>query len=188
MAACSTAPIPSVSRRPYFSTWCAGSTPDRRFPMRSFLIPLFGLVTVAGAQEAAQPSFEAESKTLEETIARIGKIDQKHPEYIAAQLDFAQLLARNTSTDDCATRLPAADEHFKVASGSIVTPLVLKAARGRVPVVGYYLEMARSRCSEDAPRTAALNAALEYARGAVAGYRALFMYEPMAIMQFNVAQ
>jgi hypothetical protein len=156
--------------------------------MRSFLILMFGLVTVAGAQEAAQPGFEQESKTLEETIARVGKIDQKHPEYITAQLDLAQVLARNTSPDDCATRLPAADEHFKIASGSVVTPLVLKAARGRVPVVGYYLEMARSRCSADAAKTAAMTAALKYARDAVTGYRALFMYEPMAIMQFNVAQ
>ena len=69
-----------------------------------------------------------------------------------------------------------------------MTPLVVKAARGRVPVVGFYLEMARARCSADATKTAALNSALKDARDAVAGYRALFMYEPMAIMQFNVAQ
>lgn len=145
---------------------------------------LLGLTTALAAQE---PSFEEQSKTLEDTIARVGKIDQKHPEFVAAHLDYAQLLARNTSSDDCATRLPAADAHFKVASESVVAPLVLKAARGRIPVVGYYLEMARSRCSEP-QKKAAMDAALKYARDAVAGYRALFMYEPMTIMQFNVAQ
>jgi hypothetical protein len=55
-------------------------------------------------------------------------------------------------------------------------------------MVGYYVEMARSRCSADAAKNAALQAALKYARDSVAGYRALFMYEPMTIMQFNVAQ
>jgi len=136
----------------------------------------------------SEPSFDEQSKTLEANIERLGKLDTKHPDYIAAQLDYAQLLSRNTSGEDCATRLPAADAHFKVANDSIVTPLVLKGARGRVPVVGYYLEMARSRCAADAQKTTALNAALKYARDAVDGYRTLFMYEPMAIMQFNVAQ
>jgi hypothetical protein len=71
----------------------------------------------------------------------------------------------------------------------VVTPLVHKGARGRVPVVGYYVEMARARCTADAAqKTAAVNAALAFAREAVAGYRAAFMYEPMVIMQFNVAQ
>jgi len=150
-------------------------------------VALLGSSPLLAAQES-EPGFEDQSRSLEETIERIGKIDPKHPDYIAAQLDYAQLLARNTSGDDCAARLPAADAHFKVATDSPVTPLVLKAARGRVPVVGYYLEMARSRCGADAQKTAALNAALRYARDAVAGYRLLFTYEPMAIMQFNVAQ
>jgi tetratricopeptide (TPR) repeat protein len=149
---------------------------------------LLGVSTLIAAQEPAQPSFEGQAKTLEDEIARAGKIDQKHPDYLAAQLDYAQLLARNTSTGNCDTRLPAADSHFKMARESLVTPLVLKGARGRVPVVGYYLEMARSRCSADPQQTAALQAALQNARDAVAGYRALFMYEPMTIMQFNVAQ
>jgi hypothetical protein len=149
---------------------------------------LCGLSTALAAQTPDEPSFVDQSKALEATIERVGKIDQKHPDFIAAQLDYAQLLARNTSSDDCATRLPAADAHFKVAKESVVTPVVLRTARGRVPVVGFYVEMARSRCSADAARTAALQAALGYARDAVAGYRALFMYEPMTIMQFNVAQ
>jgi len=148
-------------------------------------VSLLGLTSALAAQE---PSFEDQSKALDETIARVGKIDQKHPEFIAAHLDYAQLLARNTSTEDCATRLPAADAHFKVASESVVAPVVLKSARGRIPVVGYYLEMARSRCSEDPQKKAAMDKALAYARDAVTGYRALFMYEPMTIMQFNVAQ
>jgi len=156
--------------------------------MRSILaVTLLGLSPVLSAQNA-QPGFEEESRNLEETIERVGRIDVKHPEYITAQLDYAQLLARNTSPDDCATRLPAAEAHFKTASESVVAPLVLKSARGRVPVVGYYLEMARSRCSADAQKAAALQAGLKDARDAVAGYRALFMYEPMTLMQFNVAQ
>jgi hypothetical protein len=149
---------------------------------------LLGFSSLLAAQEATPPSFEEQAKSFEDEIARAGKIDQKHPDFIAAQLDYAQVLARNTSTGNCDARLPAADAHFKIASESLVTPLVLKGARGRVPVVGYYLEMARSRCSADAPQAAALQAALKYARDAVAGYRALFMYEPMTIMQFNVAQ
>jgi hypothetical protein len=149
---------------------------------------LLGSSTLLSAQEPSPPSFEEQSKVLEDEIARAGKIDQKHPDFLAAQLDYAQLLARNTSAGNCDTRLPAAESHFKIASESLVTPLVLKVAGGRVPVVGYYLEMARSRCSADAPQAAALQAALKYARAAVAGYRALFLYEPMTIMQFNVAQ
>jgi hypothetical protein len=154
---------------------------------------LLGLSTRLAAQSAGESpsaplSFEDQSRSFEDEIARAGKIDQKHPDYIAAQLDFAQLLARNTSTDDCATRLPAAEAHYKIASESLVTSLVVKGALGRVPVVGYYLEMARSRCGTDAQHTAALQAALKNARDAVAGYRTLFMYEPMTIMQFNVAQ
>ena len=121
-------------------------------------VGLLGLSTLLAAQEPTPPSFEDQSKSLEDEIARAGKIDQKHPDYIAAQLDYAQLLARNTSTDDCDTRLPAAESHFKIANESLVTPLVLKGARGRLPVVGYYLQMARSRCSADAQKTAALQA------------------------------
>jgi hypothetical protein len=156
--------------------------------MRSILaVTLLGFGTALAAQEAEQ-GFDEQSKNLEASIDRFGKIDQKHPDYLAAQLDYAQLLARNTSGEDCATRLPAADAHLKVVKDSVVTPLVLKAARARVPVVGYYVEMARARCSADAQKTAALNAALGYAREAVTGYRALFMYEPLAIMQFNLAQ
>jgi tetratricopeptide (TPR) repeat protein len=141
------------------------------------------------AQESAPPTFEQQSKTLEEEIARAGRVDQKHPDFLAAQLDYAQLLARNTAEENCATRLPEAESHLKIARDSVVTPLVLTGARGRIPVVGYYVEMARSRCATDAAqKTAALNAALKLARDAVAGYRGVFMYEPMTIMQFNVAQ
>jgi hypothetical protein len=157
--------------------------------MRSILaVTLLGFSTLLAAQGAAEPSFAQASAALEALIDRFGRIDQKHPDYIAAQLDYAQLLARNASGDDCATRLPAAEAHFKVANDAVVTPVVLKTARGRVPVVGYYLEMARSRCVPEAGKAAALQAALRYARDAVAGYRGLFMYEPMTIMQFNVAQ
>lgn len=156
--------------------------------MRTFLaVSLLGLSTTLAAQNP-EPSFADQSSALEAIIARTGKIDTKHPDYLAAQLEYAQLLARNTSSDDCAVRLPAADAHLKIVTDSIVTPVVLKTARGRVPVVGYYVEMARSRCTEGAAKTAALQAALKYARDAVAGYRTLFMYEPMTIMQFNVAQ
>jgi hypothetical protein len=147
-----------------------------------------GFSTLLAAQAAPEPSFAQTAAALEAEIDRTAKLDQKHPDHLAAQLDYAQLLARNTSAGDCGTRLPAAESHFKIASGNLVTPVVLKTARGRVPVVGYYVEMARSRCSADAAQTAALQAALEYARAGVAGYRALFMYEPMTIMQFNVAQ
>src|SRR5690242_5572056 len=133
MAACSTVPTRSVSRLPCSSTWCAGSTPDWRFPMRLTLAAVLLGSSPLMAQNA-EPSFEDQSKSLEATIERSGKIDTKHPDYIAAQLDYAQVLARNTSGDDCATRLPAADAHFKVATDSVVTPLVLKSARGRVPV------------------------------------------------------
>jgi hypothetical protein len=154
-----------------------------RFPVSLMLF----ISAVAGAQDA-EPGFDEQSKSLEATIERVGKIDQKHPDFLAAQLDYAQLLARNASGEDCAARLPAADAHLRIAKDSVVTPLVLKNARGRVPVVGYYVEMARSRCGTEAQRPDALRAALGYARDAVAGYRALFMYEPMAIMQFNVAQ
>lgn len=155
--------------------------------MRFPVVLLLAVSAVAGAQDA-EPGFDEQSKALAETIERVGKIDQKHPDYLAAQLDYAQLLARNASGEDCAARLPAADAHFRVAKDSVVTPLVLKNARGRVPVVGYYLEMARARCGNEAQRPDALRAALGYARDAAAGYRALFMYEPMTIMQFNVAQ
>jgi hypothetical protein len=155
--------------------------------MRLWMSVVLGVSTAAGAQ-TAEPSFEEQSKALEQTLERVGRIDVKHPDYITAQLDYAQLLARNASGDDCAARLPAADAHFKIANDSVVTPLVLKAARGRVPVVGYYVEMARARCGADAQKAAALQAALRYARDGVAGYRAQFMYEPMTIMQFNVAQ
>lgn len=149
---------------------------------------LTGSATLA-AQESTQPTFEQQSKAFEEEIARAGKIDQKHPHFLAAQLDYAQLLARNTAEENCATRLPEAEGHLKIARDSLVTPLVLTGAAGRIPVVGYYVEMARSRCSADAAqKTAALNAALKLARDAVAGYRGIFMYEPMTIMQFNVAQ
>ena len=64
---------------------------------------LLGLSPLLAAQNA-EPTFEDQSKSLEETIERTGKIDQKHPEYLTAQLDYAQLLARNTSGDDCVTR------------------------------------------------------------------------------------
>lgn len=143
----------------------------------------------AWAQDGTEPSFEEQSNVLEETITRAAKLDVKHPEHLDAQLDLAQLLARNTQPDNCAIRLPAADAHYKVVTDSLVTPLVLQAAAGRVQVVGYYIEMARSRCTEDAAaKTAAMNAALEHARAAVDGYRGIFMYQPMTIMQFNVAQ
>src|SRR4051812_44821268 len=154
--------------------------------MRSILaVLLLGLSTALAAQ-TAEPSFAEQSAALESAIERAGKIDPKHPEFLAAHLEYAMLLARNTSSDDCAARLPAADAHFKVVTDSLVTPVVLKTARGRVPMVGYYLEMARSRCSADASKAAALQAALKYARDSVAGYRALFMYEPMTVMQYNV--
>lgn len=155
--------------------------------MRLWMSLVLGISMAAGAQDA-EPSFEDQSKALEQTLERVGKIDTKHPDYLDAQLDYAQLLARNASGDDCAARLPAAEAHFKIANDSVVTPLVLKTARGRMPVVGYYIEMARARCGGDAQKAAALQAALKYARDGVAGYRASFMYEPMTIMQFNVAQ
>src|SRR3569832_772878 len=146
--------------------------------MRLILAVMFlGSSALVAAQDAAEPSFAQSSAALEALLERTGKIDQKHPDYLAAQLDYAQLLARNTSADDCATRLPAAESHFKIAHESVVTPVALKTARGRIPVVGYYLEMARSRCVADAAKTAALQAALAYARDAVAGYRAMFTYE-----------
>jgi len=154
---------------------------------------LFGsmlLLFAAGAvAQETPPTYEQQVKALEDEIARAGKIDQKHPDFLSAQLDYAQVLARNTSEDTCATRLPEAEAHFKIARESPVAPLVLAGGRGRIPVVGYYIEMARSRCTADpAQKTAALDAALQYARDGVTGYRAVFIYQPMVIMQFNVAQ
>lgn len=157
--------------------------------MRVLLVPvLLSFAAGAFAQEIP-PTFEQQVKALEDEIARASKIDQKHPDFLSAQLDYAQVLARNTGEDTCATRFPEAEAHFKIVRESPVAPLVLAGGRGRIPVVGYYLEMARSRCTTDAAqKTAALDAALKYAREGVAGYRAVFIYQPMVIMQFNVAQ
>jgi hypothetical protein len=157
-----------------------------RFLVASMLL---SLTATLAAQDAAPPTFEEQSKTLEQEIADTARIDVKLGRHLAAQLDYAQVLARNTSVENCAARLPQAESHFKIAKDSVVTPLVLTAARGRIPTVAYYVEAARARCSpEAAAKTAALNAALAFAREAVSGYRAAFMYEPMAIMQFNVAE
>jgi hypothetical protein len=156
--------------------------------MRFFVAALLLSIGNLSAQESA-PTFAARSTSLEEEIARTGKIDVKLGSHLAARLDLAQLLADNTRDDTCATRLAAAESHYEFARDSVVAPLVLTAARGRLPMVGYHVEAARARCTAAAaPKKAALESALALARESVAGYRALFMYEPMTIMQFNVAQ
>jgi tetratricopeptide (TPR) repeat protein len=157
--------------------------------MRALLASILLFCAAGAFAQETPPTFDQQVKALEDEIARAGKIDQKHPAFLSAQLDYAQVLARNTDVDACATRLPEAEAHYKIVRESPVAELVLAGGRGRIPVVGYYLEMARSRCTADAAqKTAALTAALKYARDGVAGYRAVFIYQPMVIMQFNVAQ
>jgi hypothetical protein len=83
--------------------------------MRPALVPILLLFTATlAAQEGTPPTFEQQSKALEEEIARAAKIDQKHPDFIVAHLDLAQLLARNTGEQTCATRLPQAESHYKI--------------------------------------------------------------------------
>jgi hypothetical protein len=161
-----------------------------RFFVATLLLSLATTLPARGEGDSpAPPTFAVQSKALEDEIARTGKIDVKLGSHLGARLDLAQLLATHTRDDSCATRLAEAESHYRFARDSLAAPLVLTAARGRLPMAGYYVEAARARCtSAAAPKKAALEAALAFARESVAGYRALFMYEPMTIMQFNVAQ
>jgi hypothetical protein len=132
--------------------------------------------------------FEEESKRLEETLSEMARVDQKHPDFLHASLDYAQLLARS-SDENCLERLPKAESLLGTVRNSRVAGLVLGTSAARVPFTSYLVEMARFRCEVDpARREASLLEAQKQARAAVDGYRAGFHYDAMAVMQFNAAQ
>jgi hypothetical protein len=152
--------------------------------MRLLSICLAMILTLpAPAQE-----FEEESKRLEETLSAMARVDQKHPDFLHASLDYAQLLARS-SDENCLERLPKAESLLETVRNSQVAELVLGTSAARIPFTAYLIEMARFRCEIDpARRRTALLEAQKEARAAVDGYRAGFHYDAMAVMQYNVAQ
>lgn len=143
----------------------------------------------AGAQaQNAAPTFEEQSKRFEQVISGMAKVDQKHPDFLNANLDYVLLLTR-AADGDCRERLINAQAMYDTVRNTPVVSLVLAAGAGRIPFAGYSIEMARYRCLADAEQKhAALLAAQKLARDAVEGYRAAFYYDSMAVMQYNVAQ
>jgi hypothetical protein len=150
------------------------------------------LLSVCFATLLSLPSlsqdFAEESKRLEETLSGMARVDQKHPDFLHVNLDYAQLLAR-AADENCLERLPKAEALLETVSNSQVAELVLGTSAARIPFTGYLIEMARFRCEVDpARRKTALLAAQKLARAAVDGYRAGFHHDAMAVMQYNVAQ
>ncbi len=137
---------------------------------------------------ALSQDFADESKRLEETLSGMARVDQKHPDFLHANLDYAQMLAR-AADENCLERLPKAETLLETVRNSQVAELVLGTSSARIPFTGYLIEMARFRCEVDtARRKTALLEAQRRARAAVEGYRAGFHYDAMAVMQYNVAQ
>jgi hypothetical protein len=137
---------------------------------------------------ALSQEFAEESKRLEETLSGMARVDQKHPDFLHVNLDYAQLLAR-AADENCLERLPKAEALLDTVRNSQVAELVLGTSSARIPFTGYLVEMARFRCEVDpARRKTSLLEAQKLAREAVEGYRAGFHYDAMAVMQYNVAQ
>jgi hypothetical protein len=150
-------------------------------------MPLLMLCAGAQAQNAA-PTFAEQAKRFEEVISGMAKVDQKHPDFLNANLDYVLLLTR-AAEGDCRERLISAQSMYDTVRNTSVAPLVLAAAAGRIPFAGYSIEMARYRCLADPDQKhEALVAAQKLARDAVEGYRTAFYYDSMAVMQYNVAQ
>lgn len=159
----------------------------RRLPPLMLLMIPFAQAQDA-APPAAPPSFETQSKSFEQAIAAMAKVDQKHPDFLGANLDYASLLSREAE-GDCTTRITTAQSLYDTVRNSPVTLVVLPEAAGRLPFTGYSIEMARYRCAkDDAEKKAHLLAAQKLARQGVEGYRSGFFYDSMAVMQYNVAQ
>src|SRR5262245_19216522 len=129
-------------------------------------ILLTAFATLGMSQEPPAPTFEQQARRFEEAITGMSKVDQKHPDFLNANLDYAQLLAREAD-GDCATRLPLAQTLFDTVSNSPISELVLPAGPGKVPFTGYLIEMARYRCESDpAHKRLALDNAQKLARAA----------------------
>jgi tetratricopeptide (TPR) repeat protein len=132
--------------------------------------------------------FETERQRAEAEIARTRTGDQKLPDHLLAQIDYVALLLR-FADGDCAARLADAEKRIQAVDANPATRLVLLDSQSRLATIRYSLEITRARCAgQGAGRNPALEAARKQAQEAVAGFRAVFDYTQMAVMQYNVAQ
>jgi hypothetical protein len=155
------------------------------------LVCLLAGVAVAQVPPTPAPqttAFDIEREAAEADLTRTRTGDQKMPDYLRAQAQYIRVVLKHAESD-CAVRLADADARMKQLESNPATPVVLLDAPGAMPALHYAIELARARCATPgAGRTAAFEAARKYAEQAVVGYRSMFDYNQMAIMQFNVAQ
>lgn len=103
------------------------------------------------------------------------------------RLAYAQSQAESQD-GDCASRLQTVQRQRDIAAADPALDIVVPEGRARLANIDYRLHLGRASCGSEAkPRKDELLAALDAAQRAVPLYRAVYDYQAMAIMQYDVA-
>jgi hypothetical protein len=113
--------------------------------------------------------------------------DPNIPDVLDRRLAYAQSLAESTD-GDCAARLDAVQTQRDIAASDPALDIVTGGGQARLANIDYRLHLGRAYCgAESQPHKDQLLAALDAARHAVSLYRDRYAYQPMVVMQYNVA-